>query len=772
MRLSLSLILAGLALAAPARASDLALDGQSSAVTKFLGSSLTIEVTGNPGFPASVLIDLVPGPTNVSGVLFPIGFSPAWRIFPIGGIPGGGTLSTSTALPDDPAFNGLLIYTAAVVFDPGAPSGLDVSNGVELTLTGRNVQLAGNSLAGHPLFEHVTAFNAGDPIEVGVEVSQFPALAGQTADVYVVAAKGLSGWIADSSLVDVTGGAETFAFSAGSILNNRITVDTGTLSADAGTGLGVGYDVIIDLDQNGQLDADDLIDGFSNEAGLYVVHDLTQPGPLAVTEILYSGGSFLGQNTFYPTDIAGMGQLPLIIVSHGNGHNYQWYDHIGNHMASYGYVVMSHQNNTVPGIETASTTTLTNTDYFLGNLDTIQGGVLDGHIDASRIVWIGHSRGGEGVARAYDRLFDGNFVPTNYDISQITLVSSIAPTGFLAIDQTNPHSVEHYHVWTGASDADVNGCSSSNITQTQQIHDRANQSRSSISLHGVGHGDFHNSTGSVATGPCLVGKPSTHAIIRGYFLPLVKHVIEGNVPAKDYLWRQWEGFQPIGAPTANPCVVVDLQFKEGSSLATRVIDNFQSAPATTTSSSGGAVTATVTNLVEGAPDDGNSNFTNNAGDPFNGFTYARNGDRARAAVFDYNGDAELTFAIAAGDEDFSSFAYLSFRTCQATRHPLTTSTLGDTTFDVVLTDTNAVSSSINIGAYGGGAEEPYQRSGCGTGVGWHNEYETIRIRLTDFQNDASGLDLTSIDSVSLQFGPSHGSPVGRLGLDDLQLSKD
>jgi hypothetical protein len=32
----------------------------------------------------------------------------------------------------------------------------------------------------------------------------------------------------------------------------------------------------------------DFIDGLSNEAGFYTVHDTTTPGPLAVTEVLYS----------------------------------------------------------------------------------------------------------------------------------------------------------------------------------------------------------------------------------------------------------------------------------------------------------------------------------------------------------------------------------------------------------------------------------------------------------------------------------------------------
>lgn len=777
MRLAFLLLLACLLIGTPASASDLTLDGQSSALSSLYGSTLTIEVVGNPNLPCSMIVDLAPGPTAVNGVPFPIGFSPAWSIFPLGVTSPLGELSKPITLPNDPSTVGLIVYTACVVFDPTATSGLDVSNGVALSVIGNinngKVQLAGNTLSDYPHFEHVTAFNEGASIKIGIETSLYPGLAGTMARVYVVKAKNLAQWTADPSLVDVSsGGAEVFSFVAGSIQNNILEVDAGTLNGINGTQLGVGYDVVIDVNNDGLFSPGDIIDGNGDETGLYVVHDLTLPGPLPVTEILYSGGVNLAQNTFYPSNISNMGQLPLIVISHGNGHNYQWYDHLGEHMASYGYVVMSHQNNTQPGIETASTTTLTNTDYFLGNLASIQGGALNGHIDASRIVWLGHSRGGEGVARAYDRLFDGTFVPTNYGIGQITLISSIAPTGFLSTSSSNPHNVEHYHVWTGAADADVNGCASSNITQTQQIHDRAAQGRSSISLHGVGHGDFHNSSGSVASGPCLVGKPSTHAIMRGYFLPLVKHVIEGNAPAKDYLWRQWERFQPIGAPTSNNCVVVDLQHSEGPSANTFVIDDFQTNSALNMSSSGGPVTATVANMLSGKPDDGNSNFTNNSADPFNGFTYARANDRARALVFEYNSDTKMTFGILGPDQDFSDFAYLSFRSCQATRHPFTTSALGDTTFSVVLSDTNAVSSQINIGAYGGGLEEPYQRTGCGSGTGWHNEYETIRIRLTDFLNDGSGLDLTSVASVSLYFGPSFGSPEGRLGLDDLKLTLD
>jgi len=207
----------------------------------------------------------------------------------------------------------------------------------------RQTQLAGNSLALYPQFDYVKAFNVDAPVRVAIDPFRFPAIVGETADIYLVEAKDAAQWALSPGLTDVAGGPLTVTFSGTSIRANDWQVAAAnSLDADAGTGLGVGYDIVLDMNQNGQLDDVDYIDGLGDEAGLYMVHDTTQSGPLAVTEITYSGGSWLGQDTYYPTDIASMGQLPLVVISHGNGHNYMWYDHIGYHMASYGYIVMSH----------------------------------------------------------------------------------------------------------------------------------------------------------------------------------------------------------------------------------------------------------------------------------------------------------------------------------------------------------------------------------------------------------------------------------------------
>ena len=44
--------------------------------------------------------------------------------------------------------------------------------------------------------------------------------------------------------------------------------------------------------------------------------------------------------------------------------------------------------------------------------------------------------------------------------------------------------------------------------------------------------------------------------------------------------------------------------------------------------------------------------------------------------------------------------------------------------------------------------------------------------LTDFLTNGTGLDLTDIEAVRFEGGPSFGSPEGRLGLDDIELTAD
>lgn len=645
-------------------------------------------------------------------------------------------------------------------------------------------ELAGNPLPQFPFFEYVRAFNVNAPVNVAIDATRFPAIAGDTCDVYVVNHK--VDWATNPTLTDVTpGGALTRNFVAGTIQANTFEVAAAsTLNANAGTGLGVPYDVVLDCDQNGSLSTGDFIDGLSGEAGLYMVHDLTAAGPHAVTEEVYSldstfasgfgiPGNKLGEDLYFPTNAATMGKLPLVIISRGNGHNFQWYDHIGNHLASYGYVVMSHDNNTEPddGTATAMLTTIGHTDAFIAMAEggTIAGGSLVGHIDARRIVWIGHSRGAEGVARAYHRLFAGTSTPTNYSRSDIKLISSMLPTDWGGSATTHPHDVV-YHLWTASGDRDVDGFADSDVGQTFHLHERATAYRQSTVVQGAGHAWFHAGGGADDwfTGPCPIGDTNTHLIQKGHFLALVKHYVEGNIPALDFLTRQYESFHPIGVDTSNPCIVVSHEYRNGAAVGNFIIDNYQNNNATNQSSSGGAVTFDVENLTEDRLDDNNSNFTWNSADPFNGATQSSASDDSRGVVFDWTGAHRFyEWAVPAGANDFNQYRVLSLRGAQGTQHPNTLAATGDLTFTVTLRDSAGVTSSINIGAYGGGLEEPYARSG-----GWHNEMETLRFRILDFLNNGSTLNLANIVAVRLDVGPGFGSNEGRIVIDELMLTND
>ncbi|AKH37903.1 MULTISPECIES: alpha/beta hydrolase [Nitrosomonas] len=664
-------------------------------------------------------------------------------------------------------------------------------------------ELAGNPLAQYPFFEYVRAFNVDAPVNVAIDPTRFPAIVGATCGVYVVNHQNASDWAANPALVDVTpGGMQTHTFSAGTIQANTIEVAAAsTLNANAGEGLGVPYDIVLDCDQNGSLSDGDYIDGLSGEAGFYMVSDTTMAGPYAVTELVYNldsavaadfgiPGNKLGEDLYFPTNIATMGRLPLVIISRGNGHNFRWYDHIGNHLASYGYVVMSHDNNTQPGPEFAATTTLGHTDAFIDQVEAgaIADGALAGHIDARRIVWIGHSRGAEGVAIAYHRLFDGTATPTHYGRSDIRLISSMLPTDFNGSEVANPHDA-NYHLWTASGDADVDGsagneCSDDGVNflercQTFHLVDRATGYKQSTVVQGTGHAWFHNggdaSSSSWFTGPCPIGQTNTHLILLGYLLPLVKHYVEGNIPALDFLTRQYESFHPIGVPTDDPCIVVTHEYRNGAADGNFIIDDYQTQPEINVSSSGAAVAFDVENLTEGRLDDNNFDFDWDASDPFNGATQAgatdsltTRSDNSRGVVFDWtDADHFYEWQVPAGSNDFTRFKFLSFRGAQGTQHPNTVAELGDLTFTVTLRDSAGVVSHINIGAYGGGLEEPYQRDG-----GWHNEMETVRLRTTDFANNGTGINLTNIVAVRFNLGPSFGSSKGRIVIDDLMLTND
>jgi hypothetical protein len=627
------------------------------------------------------------------------------------------------------------------------------------------LELAGQPISAFPHFHFVRTFEVGKRLWMAVDPTQHPTYVGRTADVYVVAHRTVGDWIAHPALVDVRGAATPFTFQAGTIQANTLLLDGGTLNANAGADLGVPYDIVLDFDQNGFLNAGDAIDGIGTEPGFFVVEDPGKPGPYAVVETQYSGGSFLGQDTYYPANIAFLDELPLVVISHGNGHDYRWYDHIGYHLASWGCIVMSHQNNTQPGPEAASVTTLTNTDWLLTNQALIDGGAINGHIDAHRIVWIGHSRGGEGVVRAYNKVATGAYVPAKFKASDLRLVSSIAPTEFLTVAQLTPFDV-NYHMFVGASDSDVDGGPTTQIVQSTPIYERSVGNKAWDSIQGAGHADFHNQAGNCwCTGPTLIGKAGTHPVVLSTYLALIKHFTEGNVAARDYFERAYDEFHSASIPTN---VIVANDHKTAPAAGDFTIDDYQTNTGTNVSSSGTTVTATVSNVTEALMQDLDSSFTWSSAVPMNGMCRAISGDTQRGVVFDWTSSASYSVGVPAAQKDFSDDQALAFRGCQGTRHPNTDAWNQPLSFAVQLEDAlGNFTTPLDFVGFGR-FTRPYPRTGAGAGTGWANEFSAIRIPMECFKRHAPTFDLTQVVRIHFLFG-SVGATQGRIGLDDIQI---
>ncbi len=109
------------------------------------------------------------------------------------------------------------------------------------------IELAGGALTNYPFFEYVQAIGPDDPVVIAVDPPRFPALAGATVDIYVVASRTEPDWKTDTTLVDVRDqGSDTITFIGATIQSNTFTVAAaGELPSQAAIGMGIGYDIVL-----------------------------------------------------------------------------------------------------------------------------------------------------------------------------------------------------------------------------------------------------------------------------------------------------------------------------------------------------------------------------------------------------------------------------------------------------------------------------------------------------------------------------------------------
>lgn len=664
------------------------------------------------------------------------------------------------------------VLVATDAFDDGALTVTSTGDCAGLTqdlhATPRT-ELAARALGSAPWASTFETFRTDDKVDVVIDPAELPDRVGLPYAIHVVKHHTPEEWLADNTLVDETGAAETGTLAAGPLREHITRVWEAPRVDDV---YASAWDVVVDFGGDGRLDPGDIIDGLGKRPGFYTAGDLEALGPYTPTRKRLNDGQWLQEEVWYPEEVQQIdGLLPLVVMSHGNGHDFRWYGHMGEHLASWGFVFMSHSNNTGPGIQTAATTTLSNTEHFVANHAQWWNGELAGKVDVHNIAWIGHSRGGEGVVRAYDRLFDG-FNPGSYTVDDITVVSSIAPTVFLGVRGSNPHNVP-YHLLYGSADGDVNGGADCDLCQSLRIPYAGTGDVVITYLQGASHNSFHTDNDWDGAGPNQLPQETVHQVQKPTYLALLGWQQRGIEAYKSLLTANADAYRPLGMPLQPLIATV---WKEAQSIRKRTLDAFQVEEAAEVNDLGGAVEWTVENVVEDLLDDGNVDFQWRAGDPMNGMTLVNGDGFERGVVFDWTGPANYVTHIPQDAADFREFDFLSLRACQGTRHPYTDAHDGPLVFAVALVDGTGNAAMIELEPFGS-VTRTYQREGLGAGAGWANEMNTLRVPLRQFLTDdvavAAGtrLNLGDIREVRLLFGPEHGSETGRLGLDDIYLGR-
>ena len=657
--------------------------------------------------------------------------------------------------------------------------------------------LAGGELDQYPHFQFVRAINEDSRVQSALDPARHAERIGLAYDAYVLPHHTPPEWAMDNTLVDVTGSMESATVCTGGIEDNILDVWTSGLDGDAGVELGVGYDLVLDFGRDGRLDPGDLIDGLSyEEAGFYVVGDTAAMGPLTFSSFEFDDPGYIiirapfdglpydvalrSRGIVYFPDPLPTEPAPLVTFAHGRtsvSTSYLGYQYLQRRLASRGYVTASFDlytaQSTPPDYDFTGAIQIRawiinkNTERLLTDA-SLGGGVLIDALDGTRIVSSGHSRGGEAVLIQYHQLLDPQIRPKDanqqpeeligFDADSIRGLNSIAEV--LRNDPliSTPEDVP-FLLFYGNADADVSG--NAFFRQPPRHYDRAYGDKAVVFLQGVGHGYFNTLWSCICSGPDLWTRTETQAAAAAYLWPFVERVMWGNLPAVDFFSRAPDRFRPIGTQFIPPRKRIITLWRDAEAYTGFVIDDFETNFSPGISSSGQPVTFTVDDLYEGDLIDSDVTGGWSHSEPAGGFWW-----ESRGVIFNWtNTDRFYELAIDPAERDFSDDLYLSFRTCQQPDHPDTDGLGGDCAISVTLAGAGGKTSTISTAAYGV-IDPPYLRSG-----GWGTDFKVFRIRLADFENNGTGIDLRHVQAVRFDVGPSWGSPRGRLGFDDIEITR-
>lgn len=678
------------------------------------------------------------------------------------------------------------------VIDPGDLISYGSDTAMLLFLTyppgGPLMDLAGRPLPRSPYFEYADSFaNTNDDVWAAVDPTYIPAghPGGQYAGYHVVAHRNTAGWAGDDSLTDISAGGsvEVMPVKAGCVNGTDTIIWPAPVTAGE-------YDVVVDFGStpaasqaawmgDGQYDpAQDFLDG-SVQTGFVSAPDPYTLGPIPIGVASYSFDDFfptigtapnvdLRATVRYPaTGMGGPGAQvaagahPLFVIQHGNhascdvrangtpayGGSGPFHSHAGcpdrtaNHegytrlleiLASNGIIAVSIDAYDMTGSsgppQNVQFWITERADLILKHLEMWShlndaasfpaypdpfAGLFNGHVDMTRISLSGHSRGGEASVVAFIR---NGMLASPFSI---TSVSSIAP-----VESQNSVVTVPYFVMIPAADGDVQGLDG------VRIYDLASDTttKSGIDVYGANHNFFN------------------------------------TVWAAD--WDDWTDSHPGWGVRPDEIPAADQQRLGEAWMAAFVRSNLKSETVyedmlrgnlTFPSFAGRKVYAFRHESLHQRIESGSGAGAPNATATELSLTPSVH-DTAAVRIGWSAGSATYTWTMAPAD--VSTFEVVSFRVAQTNAAP-PNPVSGSQELKVQL-QSGATVRATYTGQFDA-IPKPYDRFGTDLNV-----MTTVRIPLHSFIMNNSGLPLTGIDTVVLQFT---NPTTGEIYVDDVEFSR-
>lgn len=647
--------------------------------------------------------------------------------------------------------------------------------------------ISGRPIAGAPYFQHADTFQVGENIYGALDPAALdPNLQGKMVALYVIQHKAPATWVTDKSLVHLAqlGGnskVQKFKTQAGCInFNKRLLWQNAT---DVGE-----YDVVADFGNNKPnsstfvSDASfdqplDIIDGYF-VAGFRVV-----PDPTTDTTFTYYGGfeydeSTQGSKTVtndygssvtvplravvrFPADVAGTttpGQIsaalvsyPMVVIVHGQGHDYKGYDYLLNHWAMNGFIAASIHLVNTSGVMKGSDRAL----ILFEHLNILKN--IFGAKAANNIGIMGHSRGGEAVAIA-PRLNNQQGLGHN-----INAVISLAPTNQYTNETLGGAWATPYLVIYGAMDGDVDGSGWQPWHFTLgnsgfALYDKANNAKKCmVFVYGATHNRFTTigtETDVASLGPTdkpkLINVDAHQKIARAYMTAFFRWQLKNE--------DQWQGiFRGEWVPAAvtqadGGKVKLYVQYSDTSK---NVIDNFEGIHTSTSwqvSTNGGSVDDSGTLPVDPVEDE---LYDADAHSPH----------ETSGLVLRWDGTGGKLEFKPKNPIDIHNFKAISFRVTQkvdSKSNPV------DQAQDLylTLTDTKNKSRAIKVGKF---AEIPSPQKRYDNNL-TKSAMCTVQIPLHVFTIEVIGTDKVNLNNIKALTFEFKAKPKGEIEIDDIEFT--